>query len=256
MMLLSQRRQAILDLTVRDGSIDVEKISSLFGISNVTARSDLDFLAGRHLVERTRGGAVAALQRSLAADFEERSLRNRDEKRRIAKLASEMLAPDETVILDAGSTIVELCRYISSVMRLTIITPALNIATELGSLSGLEVLIVGGRLDSRMISSVGGIAERQLHECLAHKVFLGAHMIDADGDIADISSEVADVKRAMVRSARQVILLADSSKWNSETVGKYKVTSLGSVDVVVTDKGLTKSIRADMERDGIRVSIA
>jgi DeoR family transcriptional regulator of aga operon len=255
-VLPSERRQTILEMTVRDGSIDVETISGHFRISNVTARSDLNFLASQYLVERTRGGAVAILQHSLAATFEQRSLLNRNEKRRIAKLASEMLAPDETIILDAGSTTAELCRYISSSMRLTIITPALNIATELGALSGLELLIVGGRLDSRTISCVGRIAEQQLQQCLAHKVFLGAHMIDADGDIADVSSDVADVKRAMVRVARQVILLADSRKWNSAVVGKNKVAPLNSVDVVVTDSGLKRSIRSAMERDGVRVAIA
>jgi DeoR/GlpR family transcriptional regulator of sugar metabolism len=250
-----QRRQAILDLTVRRGQVEVNDVSELFRISKVTARNDLDYLAKRNLVVRSRGGAVAALHQSLTASFSVRALQCQDEKRRIARAALGFIAPGETIILDAGSTVVELSNLISNPEELTVVTPALNIAMQLGSLPGVEVITVGGKLDAQTISNVGPIAEMQLQSVLAHKLFLGAYAIDPQGDLAEPQQEVAGLKRAMVKAARQVILLADSSKWNSRSA-RAKVVGLEAFHTVVTDSGLEDGVRRSMERSGIRVIVA
>ena len=183
-----QRRQAILDLTVRHGQVEVNDLSRLFRISKVTARNDLDYLAKQNLVVRSRGGAVAALHQSLTASFSVRALQYQDQKRRIARAVLSFIAPGETIILDAGSTVVELSKLISNPDELTVVTPALNIAMQLGSLPGVEVITVGGKLDAQTISNVGPIAEMQLQGVLAHKLFLGAYAIDPQGDLGRTSS--------------------------------------------------------------------
>lgn len=121
---------------------------------------------------------MAALHQSLTASFSVRALQHQDEKRRIARATLGFIVPGETIILDAGSTVVELSNLISNPEELTVVTPALNIAMQLGSLPGVEVITVGGKLDAQTISNVGPIAEMQLQSVLAHKLFLGVYAID------------------------------------------------------------------------------
>jgi DeoR/GlpR family transcriptional regulator of sugar metabolism len=250
-----QRRQAILDLVVQRGQVDVGELSELFGVSKVTVRSDLDHLARQNLITRSRGGAGSALNQSLALSFSVRALQNREQKRRIARAALGLLVPGETVIMDAGTTVVELSNVMSNAAELTIVTPALNIAIQLGSLPGVELFTVGGRLDPNTISNVGPIAEIQMQEVRAHKVFLGVHVIDQQGDLAEPIQEHAGLKRAMVRAARQVILLADSSKWGPRPA-KAKVIALSACHTVVTDDGLDDRHRRAMEAEGIEVIVS
>lgn len=254
--LVPQRRQEIFELIVQNRRVDVNEISDRFGVSKVTARADLDYLARQHLIQRARGGAVLSSHESLWVSFSERALRNRDAKVRIALKALQFLVPGETVILDAGSTVFEFSRCISAASSLTIVTPALNIAAQLGSLENLEVVIVGGLLAPLTVSSIGPIAERQLEDILAHKVFLATHLIDDQGDLADVSIEVANLKRAMIRAARQVILLADSTKWSVRRPAKAKVAPLSAVHTVITDEGMDADIRGAIEAQGIEVVVA
>jgi DeoR family transcriptional regulator, aga operon transcriptional repressor len=251
-----QRRQDILDLIVQRGQLDVNEISQLFGVSKVTARGDLDYLARNHLVERARGGAVVSLDRSLALNFSQRAQINRDAKQSIASAALAFLSPRETIILDAGSTVFEFSGRLSISDGLTVVTPALNIATKVGSLVGLELIIIGGRLDADTISSVGTIADHQLGDLLAHKLFLGVHAVDAQGDLADVSTDVANLKRCMIKAAREVILLADSTKWDVARQAKAKVAPLSSVNTVITDAGIDEGARRRMEAQGINVVVA
>ena len=213
------------------------------------------FLAKQHLIQRTRGGAVVSMQQSLALSFAVRAMLEREAKRRIARAAGELVVSGETIILDAGSTLAEFASCMPVTHELTVVTPALNIATHLGSFPGVELIIIGGRLDRDTISSVGPVAERQLQDVLAHKVFLGGHSVDEQGDIAERSLEIAALKRAMIRAAREVILLADSTKWVTQA-GKAKVAPVSSMNVVVTDTRISADARRAMVKDGIKVVVA
>ena len=248
------RRQQILELVIGNKEVAVDELSTYFGVSKVTIRGDLESLANQNLVQRTRGGAVASLQQSLTLTFAERALLERDAKQRIARAALELLSPGETVILDVGSTVAELSSSMSGTSDLTVVTPALNIATRLGSLPGVEVVLVGGKLDPDTISCVGPVAEEQLRDVLAHKVFLGAHAVDSQGDLADWSLEVAGLKKALIRSGRQVILLADATKWKVRPA-KAKVASLAVVSIAITDNRIAPREVKAMEKLGIRVVV-
>ena len=98
------------------------------------------------------------------------------------------------------------------------------------------------------------MAERDIADLPAHKVFLGAHAIDAAGDVVDVSLHIARLKRAMVRAARDVFLLADSSKWG--VGGVAKVLPLAQVHTVVTDDGLSAEARREIEVAGVRLIVA
>jgi DeoR family transcriptional regulator, aga operon transcriptional repressor len=245
------RRQQILAIIHQEGSAQVDRLSEEFAVSRVTIRSDLDWLAEQQLVNRARGGAVALPTQAVAAAFTQRSSTNRDEKQRIAKAALSFFHPNETVILDAGSTVYELSRLISNGADSTVVTPALNVATQLVGLPALELVIVGGTLDPRTISAHGPSAEQAIHDHPAHRVFLGAHGVDDHGEVVDVSVDVARLKRAMVKSAREVILLADSSKWSC--AGPVRVVELSAMHVIISDTGLPRQVRRSIKSAGVEL---
>jgi DeoR family transcriptional regulator of aga operon len=249
-----ERRQQMLELVHRAGHVQVNELSERFGVSKVTIRGDLDWLAEQNLVARARGGAVGVPGQALTAAFSERTALYKAEKQRIAKAAALLLEAGETILLDAGSTVYELSKLISAASGLTVVTPALNIATQLGGLPGVELIIVGGRLDPHTIATTGPTAEREIMEIRVHKLFLGAHGIDREGDVVDVSLEVARLKRAMIAVARQVILLADSSKWGR--TGQARVVDLASVNTVITDSGLSAGARRAIRDAGVQLMLA
>jgi len=252
--LAPDRRQQILELIYQQGSAYVAQLSEKFSVSGVTIRGDLDWLAAHRLVGRARGGAVALPTQALAAAFSQRSVQNKEQKQRIARAALELLQPDETVVLDAGSTVYELSRLVSNGAGLTVVTPALNVAAQLVGLPGIELIIVGGRLDPHTLSTSGATAEQAILDIPAHRVFLGAHAVGTQGDVFDVSIEVARLKRAMVRAARHVILLADSSKWGS--TGQARVAELSAIHTIVTDAGLPKTARRAVQAAGANLIVA
>lgn len=250
----SMRRQRILDHIVQQQGATVDELSDLFGVSKVTIRADLNDLAKSGVVERSRGGAAPARHIRSAVPFALRQETNREAKASIAKLAATLLRTGETVCLDAGTTVEELGTFVASMPKLTVVTPAIALATRLCRSDQLDVVAIGGRLDPQMMSCAGPMTEFEISEIPAHKAFLGAHGIDDDGDIVEVSLEIARLKRAIVKAAREVILLADSSKWS--TMGTAKVADIASIDVVVSDEGLSQKARKMLEDRGVELLLA
>jgi DeoR/GlpR family transcriptional regulator of sugar metabolism len=147
----------------------------------------------------------------------------------------------ETVILDAGSTVMEMARNMVARKSLTVVTTGLNIAAQVGSVPGVHVLVAGGFLSRETVSTVGTMAERDLENLIVDKLFLSAQAFNAESGLTDVSLEVARVKAAMIRSARRIILLADSSKWGLSMFAK--IAPLPEIDVLITDDHLPKAAR-------------
>ncbi len=242
---------------MREGAVQISELTQLFGVSEVTIRHDLDLLASQGVVVRKRGGALANLNTSLASGFEARSNLNIDAKRRIGERAALLVQPGDTIIMDAGSTVMEMAKSLRNIVPLTVVTTALNVASQVGSLAGCHVILMGGSLSIETISTVGSLAERDLHDLVVSKLFLGAHTVDLDLGIVDSSIEVARVKRAMIQAARQVILLADSSKWQADRRDAFmRVAPLTAVDHIISDTGLPEDVRQGLERLRITLTIA
>jgi DeoR/GlpR family transcriptional regulator of sugar metabolism len=250
-LLAAERRARITDLAIQRGSVRVNELSDLFQVSEVTIRGDLDLLARRGVLLRDHGGAIVNTRTGLVTAFEQRASLNLEEKRRIGRVAAGMVEPGETIIMDAGTTTMEMARSLPDVAPLTVVTNALNVATQVGALPGVHVILVGGSLSRETISTVGPYAERDLNDLIVHKVFLGAHAVDLEAGVADMSLEIAKVKRAMIGAAQQVILLADSSKWGRTAFAK--VVPLTAVHVMVTDSNLPEDARTVIERLGVRL---
>src|SRR5438876_11849059 len=128
-LLAAERRGRIADLLMQQGAVRVNELSDLFGVSEVTIRGDLDLMAKEGLLRRDRGGAIAISHPGLITAFEQRAGVNLEEKRRIGRVAAQFVSPNDTMILDAGTTVMELARSLAHVTPLTVVTNALNIAT-------------------------------------------------------------------------------------------------------------------------------
>ena len=240
-LLTAERRVRIGELLARNGSVRVNELSHLFRVTEVTVRSDLDAMARGGLLVRDRGGAIAHTSTSLSTAFEKRALEHAEQKRRIGRAAAALVEDGETVILDAGSTVMEMARNMAAQKSLTVVTTGLNIAAQAGAVPGVHVLVAGGFLSPETVSTVGAMAERDLENLIVDKLFLSAQAFTAESGLTDVSLDVARVKAAMIRSARRIILLADSSKWGLSMFAK--IASLTEIDVLITDDGLPKAAR-------------
>jgi DeoR/GlpR family transcriptional regulator of sugar metabolism len=254
--LAAARRGRIAELVMQKGAVHISELTQLYGVSEVTIRHDLDVLASQGMVIRERGGALANVQTTLVKAFEQRSAVNPDAKRRIGQCAAQLVKPGDTIIMDAGTTVMEMARNLRDVAPLTVITNALNVASQVGVLPGCHVILTGGSLSIETISTVGPLAERDFSELIVGKLFLGAHTVDLEVGIVDTSIEVTRVKRAMIQAAREVILLVDSSKWATHRREAFaRVAPLSAVHQIITDSGIPDDVRPALERLRIELTV-
>ncbi|HSH77752.1 MAG TPA: DeoR/GlpR family DNA-binding transcription regulator [Herpetosiphonaceae bacterium] len=254
--LAAERRERIAELVMHKGAVHISELTQRYGVSEVTIRHDLDVLASQGVVVRERGGALANVQTTLAKAFEQRSDVNPEAKRRIGQRAAQLVKPGDTIIMDAGTTVMEMARHVRDVAPLTVITNALNVASQVGGLAGCHVILTGGSLSIETISTVGPLAERDFGELIVGKLFLGAHTVDLEAGIVDTSIEVARVKRAMIQAARETILLVDSSKWETHRREAFaRVAPLTAVHQIITDSGLPDDVRPAIERLRIELTV-
>ena len=252
-MLPSERRTRILELVARQGSVQVSELSDQFHVSEVTIRSDLDVLASQGLLVRERGGAVATSAANLLVAYEQRARLHTEQKRRIGVAAARLVCPGDTIIMDAGTTVMAMARSLRSLPDLTVFTNGLNIATEVGVLSNVHVIVLGGLMNQHLIATAGPHAEWALKDLVAQKLFLGTRDVDVEAGMTDLFSDVVRVKKAMIRAAKQVILLADATKWGK--VSLIEVGPLSVVHTIITDSGLAEDTRAEIERAGIELIV-
>ena len=227
------RRESIARLVRKTGFVRTSELSGRFGVSTVTIRHDIDALSAEGIIQRTYGGAVSQLEGVEDTAFDLRSSANREAKIRIGRAAALLVKPGETILLDSGTTTIEIARHLPEDAGITVVTPALNIALEAGARSGVEVLVCGGRLNSKTLSTTASEIARSFSEIFVDRLFLATYGIDVKKGLAERSIEVAETKRALIRSAREITLVCDSSKFGS--AGPLLISPLNVVHRVITD---------------------
>jgi DeoR/GlpR family transcriptional regulator of sugar metabolism len=246
--LMLDRRARIADLVRQDGAARIDDLVERFGVSAVTIRGDLEYLDREGLIVRDRGGAIASGQASALIAFDQRTGLNLEAKRRIGKAAAQLVNAGDTMIVDAGTTAVQMIPHLPQTAALTVVTNAINVALELRLLPDAQVILLGGSLSYTTFSSSGPLADQGLEDVVVQKLFLAAQSVDLHAGVTDTSLEIARVKRAMIRAAQQVILVADSSKWGRP--GFVKVTPLSAIHTVITDTNLPREAQLVIERSG------
>jgi DeoR family transcriptional regulator of aga operon len=234
-LLAEQRRRKILDLIEQRGQITVRDVVDKFSISAVTARGDLDALAGEGMAVRSHGGAVRRLEASQDYPLRLKETLHHAEKVRIGRAAAELIQNHETVILDSGSTTAELARHLKSrrLQSVTVITHALNVASELIDATDISVIMIGGLLRPVSGSFVGPQAEAMLKEFHADRLFLAVDGFDLEVGPSTPDVLEAQLNSLMMQVSKEVNVIADFSKVGRRSVSRIGV--LSQIHRLVTD---------------------
>ncbi len=248
--LSEERRNRIIEILNNQKKILVADLSELFETSEVTIRKDLDILEKRGLLRRVHGGAMANgfFVNDLSLNLKERI--HLKEKQKIADKAASLIKEGDVVILDSGSTTTQLARNIKYMNGVTVITNAINIASELAA-SELEVILTGGILREKSFSLVGPIAEDTLRSITADKLFLGVDGFDFEYGITTPNILEAKVNQLMIKASVEVILLTDSSKFGKRA--KCVIADTTKIQKIITDKNIKAEDLQRFKDMGIQV---
>jgi DeoR family transcriptional regulator of aga operon len=243
----------ILERLAENGSVAVGVLARDLGVSSATIRRDLELLDAQRLVTRTHGGAVA---RGLLYELPLRykAARHQEEKLRIARAAAEYVPEGGVVGLTGGTTTTEVARAIADRPGLTIVTNALNIASELIVRPNLRLVIPGGVARSESYELVGPLAEASLQTLNLNLVFVGVDGIAPVAGLTTHHDVEANTNRALIDRAQSVVVVADSSKLDRVTFAQ--ICGVDRINVLITDdKAPTAALKA-LEHAGVTTVIA
>ena len=237
-----KRANEILRQLLTHGKTSVEELRELFGTSLASVRRDLVRLESRGLVHRTHGGVMIAGQIyepfRFDASFHVREGRFAKEKQRIALAAASMVSENDTIGITAGTTTTQVARALRSRSKLHIITNAVNIGIALSATEGLDTTLTGGCMRWSDASSLTGpMSIESLNTVVMDRLFLGVCGVDATHGATTIQAEEAAVFRTMSRRAKQVIVVADSSKVGM--VSPSVICPVNAIDILITDDGIS-----------------
>jgi DeoR/GlpR family transcriptional regulator of sugar metabolism len=230
-MLTAERRQAILGRLDRDGKVVASELVASLGVSEDTVRRDLRDLAEQGLLQRVHGGALLAP--APTGSVARRLEIARDEKVALADAALPLLEGARVIVLDGGTTPLQLARRLPESFDGTVVTNAPPVAAALAGHPRAEVVLVGGRLLKEAQVAVGAAAVEALHTVRADVCVLGICSLHPEIGVTTLHHEEAYVKRAMVACAGEVIALATADKLR--TASPWVVAQLADVDHLVTD---------------------
>jgi DeoR family transcriptional regulator of aga operon len=254
---LNQRSEKIIKFLLQTGTATLEQILDVAGSSAPSIRRDLARLEGRGLIRRTHGGATLVeplLYEPFRFDssFLAREQRHATEKRRIGLAAAELVLPNETVGLTAGTTTTHIGRSLRHREKIQVVTNAINIGMELCNQPGIRTYITGGVVPwAWSFSLTGNAALTFLDNVYMDKVFLSVTGLDAERGATTLETDEALVYRKMLKQAKQVVITADSSKLGH--VSPAFICPAGDIHILITDTGASVDAIAPFERQGIRV---
>jgi DeoR family transcriptional regulator of aga operon len=254
---LNRRCEQIIKFLLRTGTATVEEILEVAGSSAPSIRRDLAKLENRGLIRRTHGGATLVeplLYEPFRYDssFLAREQRFAEEKRRIGLAAAELIQPNETVGLTAGTTTTHIGRSLRHREKIQVVTNAINIGMELCNQPGIRTYLTGGVVPwAWSFSLTGNAALTFLDNVIMDKVFLSVTGLDAERGATTLESDEALVYRKMLKQAKQVIVVADASKLGK--VSPAFICPVNEMSILITDTGAPAEALEPFERQGIRI---
>ncbi|TFV99995.1 DeoR/GlpR family DNA-binding transcription regulator [Leifsonia flava] len=258
------RRDRAAALVADRGFVRVRDLAVAFGVTDVTARADLDQLEREGLIRRVHGGAVPSTDPAATAiarrperepSFEEALSASAGPKESIGEAAAALVSSGQSVILDVGTTTLQVARSLRARRDLddvTIFTNGLSIALELESaIPRFTVVLTGGTLRPRQHSLVDPLARGILADLRADIAFIGCNGVDVERGVTNANLPEAAVKIAMIRAAGRAVVVADSSKLGE--VHLARISSLDEVDILVTDAAAPAVLLGEFEQAGLTV---
>lgn len=236
-----ERRTQILQMVRSTGRVRVNELATHFDTSAVTIRNDLNALHQRGLVFRSHGGAVLPDTILRESPVHERLKAHAEEKQRIGAMAATLINDGETIILDSGTTTLEIARQIKKKQSVQVITNGVNIAAELLDARDIQLFIVGGTVRGESASISGRFTEEMFEKFSADKMFLSGAGCDLDFGVSGANLEETMVNQAMLRISREIILVADASKFSKRSMAR--ITHFSEIDTVISDTSLDTDIQ-------------
>ena len=236
------------------GQVSVNDLSTMFQVSEVTIRNDLAKLEKKNLLIRARGGAMKINRASTDFELSDKQRIHYLEKQRIGKLAASLVNDGDTIIIDSGTTTMEVARNLAHVKDLTVITNALNIAIQLAKFKTINVIVPGGMVRNESQSLVGSHSTDNFRNLYCDKLFLGVDGFDTTYGLSTPNVEEAHLNQIMIEVSKQIITTADSSKFLRRSLAH--ICPVSKVNILVTDSGINKNLQLDLEQDGIKVMVA
>lgn len=249
----SRRRQEISTLVRERGSVQVTDLSERYGVSMQTIRKDLHFLAKKGVAERSYGGAISADAVNVVAEppLETKRAANPDAKARIGAMAAALVRPGDSVVLDSGTTTLQIAHHLPDDEEITVLTNDLDILCALARKEHINVVMLGGALRRRNRAFYGAQTESALSDLHVDKLFLGVDGFDFERGITTHYEPEAMLNRKMAKAAQQVIAVTDRSKFGK--VCLHRILNVEEIDDLVTDATEEDAVQSAADRLGFRL---
>jgi DeoR/GlpR family transcriptional regulator of sugar metabolism len=248
-----ERRQQIAYRLEQQQRVTVAELVQQFAVSEVTIRKDLAWLETQRMAVRTHGGAVLASANRTPSEigFEVRARLQIHEKERIGEAAANYVQDGETIALDASTTALAMIPFLGLKHELTVMTNGLRTALELNQYSNISVLVPGGMLRQKSFSLVGTWGKSILQQIHISKVFVGARGLTLHEGLTDVSGDEVELKREIVATAKEVIAVVDSSKWDQVAFATF--CPLERLKLIITDEQAPAQMVKQVRKMGIEV---
>jgi DeoR/GlpR family transcriptional regulator of sugar metabolism len=251
-MMVESRRRALLDLVNRQGFATLEELVRSTGASESTIRRDLEALDQAGAIKRTHGGAVCTGDVRAMPALDDRATTAEAEKVAIGRAVAGLIEDGETVLLDGGTTTLEVARAVVG-RPLQVVTNSLPIAALLASIKDTDLIMIGGYIYPRTGVAMGPLAVASMQGIRVRRAVLGAGGITADG-VFNSNSLLVETERQMMTCGQEVLIAADHSKFGRQSLSR--LCGLDEIQRVVTDSGIADSDRAMLESAGVELILA
>lgn len=249
----SERRQKISTLVRERGSVQVAPLAQRFNVSMQTIRKDLRFLETRGVMERSYGGGIRADAVNVTTEpaLEVKRSSHAGEKARIGKLAASLVSPGESIVLDSGTTTLQIARFLPDDGDITVLTNDIDILSVLAAKERLNVVMLGGMLRRRNRAFYGAQTVASLEDLRVDKLFLGVDGFDVECGITTHYEPEALLNRKMVEAAREVIAVTDASKFGR--VCLHRIIAVEGIHALVTDRSIPDAVQSASDRFGFGI---
>ena len=246
-----KRKDKILEILKKNGTVRVTNLSKTLNVSEVTVRNYLTDMESKGLLARVHGGAIFSYRPYYSMNLNQRLETNRQIKERIAKKAANLVKPNDTVMLNAGTTTLLAFRYLPYDYNLNIVTNSISIALEGSGNPNYNIVLIGGTINSKFQFTYGEDAIEILKKYHADKLILSVDGVDMKNGFSTYYAEETQVDKAMIEQSDSCIIVADNSKFDKNAFSK--VYDLNVADYIVTDKEFNTKDAKLMSKLGIKI---
>jgi len=250
-MLAIERRSQILAKLQQERRVLVSDLSQFYNVTEETIRRDLEKLEKEGVAKKTYGGAILNENFNVDLPYTVRKKSNVSNKQQIAEIIAQMIEDGDHIIMDASSTALYVAKRIKNKKNITLITNSVEIILELSDMTGWKILSTGGSLKEGSLSFVGYQAEDMIKKFHVDKAIISCKGVDIENGFTDSNEMDAQVKKAILNSAKYKILAADSSKFNK--ISFTKIGDFSDIDTIVTDNPLGENWEKVLSSKGVDI---